>query len=263
MSAEAEPAAANRLAGRTALVTGSARGIGRTIAEHLGRAGAAIVVTDLDPEGVADTVDALAAQGVVALGVQADLSEPAQTHALAKNVLERVDHLDILVNNAGMSRRASFWHVTDADWDYQVNVNYRAPFILSQYAARRMLERGVPGRIVNIGSIGAQRCHRDAAVYDSAKAAIEALTRNMALELAPHGIAVNCVVPGSIADRPGVVREPDLWHQAAASYIPAGRVGRAEDVAAAVLFFCLPESAFTTGQSLLVDGGQGAYLPEN
>jgi glucose 1-dehydrogenase len=256
------PLTQNRLAGRTALVTGGSRGIGHSIAERLGREGAAVIVSARDAAGLADSVAALQAQGVTAFGLPADLSQPAQAHRLASDVLARVDHLDIVVNNAGLSRRARFWEVSDADWDYQVNLNYRAPFILSQYAARHMLEHGIHGRIVHIGTIGARHCHRDAAVYDSAKAAIEALTRNMAFELAPYGIGVNCVVPGSIAERPGAPAEPDLWRRTAA-YIPVGRVGRAEDVAAAVLFFCLPESEFTTGQSLLVDGAQAAYVPED
>jgi NAD(P)-dependent dehydrogenase (short-subunit alcohol dehydrogenase family) len=122
-------------------------------------------------------------------------------------------------------------------------------------------DRGqTPPWIVNISTIGARACHTDAAVYDSAKAAVEALTRNMAYELGPHGISVNCVAPGNIAERPGTA--PADWWAPASRRIPFGRVGRAEDIAAAVLFFCLPETAFTTGQTLLVDGAHDSYLPE-
>jgi 2-deoxy-D-gluconate 3-dehydrogenase len=183
-------------------------------------------------------------------------------HRLAEESMRRVERLDILVNNAGMSIRGNFWEVSDADWEYQLNVNFRSPFILSQHAARHMLERGLRGRIVNISTIGAHGCHRDAAVYDSAKGAVETMTRNMAYELAPHGIGVNCVAPGAIAERPGVTPPPDRWARAT-QFIPAGRVGTAGDIAAAVLFFCLPETAFTTGQVLLVDGAHHSYLPEN
>jgi NAD(P)-dependent dehydrogenase (short-subunit alcohol dehydrogenase family) len=249
-----------RLAGSTALVTGSTLGIGRTIADWLAREGARIVVTGEDPRAVDGTVGQLGAAGHEALGCVADLSRVDEAHRLADEVLRRVEHLDILINNAGMSRRAAFWDVSDEDWDYQVNVNYRAPFILCQHIARHMLARGVRGRMVNIGTIGAHGCHKDAAVYDSAKGAVEVMTRNMAYELAPHGVRVNCVIPGWIAERPG-----SPWRATDApgrDHIPVGRAGRAEDIAAAVLFFCLPETDFTTGQSLLVDGGHHAYLPE-
>jgi NAD(P)-dependent dehydrogenase (short-subunit alcohol dehydrogenase family) len=249
-----------RLAGSTALVTGSTRGLGRTMADWLAREGARIVVTGEEGGAVDRTVGELSTAGHAALGVVADLSRVGEMHGLAEQVLERVERLDILINNAGMSRRASFWDATDADWDYQVNVNYRAPFILCQHVARHMLARGIGGRIVNISTIGAHGCHKDAAVYDSAKGAVEVMTRNMAYELAPHRVRVNCVIPGAIPERPGspwTATDPR-----ASRHIPVGRAGRAEDIAAAVLFFCLPETDFITGQSLLVDGGHHAYLPE-
>lgn len=252
---------AGRLAGTTALVTGSTRGIGRAIAERLGREGARVIVSGRTEADVAATIDALRGVGREAAGFAADLSHPDEVHRLAKDVLAWADRLDILINNAGQSERGPFWNVSDAGWDYQLNLNVRAPFILAQHVARNMVERGVRGRIVNIGSIGGRSCHRDAAVYDAAKAALEALTRNLAYELAPHRISVNCVVPGSIGDRPGAAMAADGW-QRASRFVPFGRIGRAEDVAAAVSFFCLPESEFTTGQSLVVDGAQGTYLPE-
>lgn len=251
-----------RLEGKTALVTGSTRGLGRTIAEWLAREGAAIVVSGRGEGPVADAVAAIRALGVAAVGIPADLSRPEEAHRLAEEALARVERLDILVNNAGMSIRGHFWEVSDADWEYQVNVNFRAPFILAQHAARHMIERGIRGRIVNISTIGAHLCHTNAAVYDSAKGAVETMTRNMAYELAPYGISVNCVAPGAIAERPGATPRPDAWRQYADRSIPLGRVGRAEDIAAAVRFFCLPESEFTTGQVLLVDGGHATVLHE-
>ncbi|MDP9368583.1 MAG: SDR family oxidoreductase, partial [Chloroflexota bacterium] len=126
---------------------------------------------------------------------------------------------------------------------------------------RQMIGRGVRGRIVNVSTIGAHACHKDAAVYDSAKGAVETMTRNMAYELAPYGIGVNCVIPGAITERPGAPHSPEAWENGR-RYIPLGRLGRAEDIAAAVRFFCLPETEFTTGQALLIDGGHSAYLHE-
>src|SRR5215211_3770379 len=249
-----------RLSGKTALVTGSTRGLGRTIAEWLAREGANIVVSGREPDRVQASVEAINAIGVEAIGIPADLARIDEAHRLAEETLAAVPRLDILMNNAGMSIRGNFWDVTDDEWAYQVNVNYRSPYILAQHAAKHMIEQGIHGRIVNTSTIGARACHTDAAVYDSAKGAVETMTRNMAYELGPHGITVNCVAPGNIAERPGA--EPAEWWESAARKIPFGRVGRAEDIAAAVVFFCLPESEFTSGQTLLIDGAHDTYLPE-
>lgn len=247
-----------RLAGKNALVTGSTRGIGRTIAEWLAREGANIVVSGREDEPVQASVAAMRALGVDAYGLTADLSRYEEAHQLGEAAIGLVNQIDILINNAGMSIRGHFWEVSDADWDYQVNTNLRSPYILAQHAAKHMIEAGVRGRIVNISTIGAHQCHKDGAVYNLAKGGIETMTRNMAYELAFHGIGVNCVAPGAIADRPGVDR---IWGDPR-GVIPLGRVGRAEDIAAAVRFFCLPESEFTTGQVLVVDGAHSTYLSE-
>ncbi len=249
-----------RLEGKTALVTGSTRGLGRTTAEWLAREGANVVVTGREDAAVADSVAAIESHGVKSWGITADLAVVSEAHRLARETLATVDQLDILVNNAGMSIPKSFLEISDEEWDIQVNANWRSSFILSQHMAKQMIERSIEGRIVHTSSIGARACHTDRMVYDASKGAIETMTRNMAYELAQYRISVNCVAPGNMADRPGVERE-DWWAPAAAR-IPFGRVGNADDIAAAVLFFCLPESAFTTGQTLLVDGGHDTYLPE-
>ena len=251
------------LEGKIALVTGSTRGLGRTIAEWLAKDGASIVVTGREADAVDDSVRAMEQFGVAAWGFPADLSRVDEAHRLARTALAAVPQIDLLINNAGMSIRGNFWDVTDEQWEYQVNVNYRSPFVMAQHVARQMIERGIRGRIVNTSTIGARHCHTNAAVYDSAKGGVETMTRNMAYELGPYGITVNCVVPGAIPDRPGANQNYD--RNARAHYlrhIPIGRAGRAEDIAAAVRFFCLPESAFTTGQTLLIDGGHGTYKPE-
>ncbi|MGH2533322.1 MAG: SDR family NAD(P)-dependent oxidoreductase [Thermomicrobiales bacterium] len=260
MRTETAPVGRGRLAGKTALVTGSTRGLGRTTAEWLAQEGAAIVVSGRDAGPVAESVAAMQALGVDSFGISADLARVDEAHRLAHETLARVERLDILVNNAGMSLRGNFWDVTDAEWDEQVNVNLRTPFILAQHAAKHMIARRIRGRIVNVSTIGAHSCHKDGCVYDAVKGAVEVMTRNMAYELGPHGVSVNCVIPGNIAERPG--NQPAERKDVYARRIPFGRVGRAEDIAAAVRFFCLPESEFTTGQSLLVDGAHNSYLPE-
>ncbi len=250
-----------RLRGKTALVTGSTRGLGRTIAEWLARDGADIVISGRDERDVAASVAAIQALGVSATGIVADLARVEEAHRLATETLHAVERLDILVNNAGMSIGQPFWEVTDEQFTEQLNVNWRAPFVLGQHVARHMSNRNIRGRIVNISTVGVHAGHPDRLIYNAAKAAIEVMTRNMAHELAPHGIRVNGVAPGNIAERPGAETDP----AAIARYvrqIPVRRIGRAEDIAAAVRFFCLPESDFTTGQTLLVDGGMIAYLRE-
>lgn len=250
-----------RLEGKWALVTGSTRGLGRTTAEWLAREGASIVVSGREQDAVDASVDAMRGYGVESIGIPADLSRHEEAHRLANETLGQIGQLDILVNNAGMSIRKSFWEFTDADWDYQVNVNVRSPFILAQAAARHYIEQRTRGRIVNISTIGATACHKDAAIYNLAKGGVETMTRNMAFELGPHGVTVNCVAPGAIPDKPGTPVRPGHGEYAR-KFIPVGRAGRAEDIANAVLFFCLPETEFTTGQTLLVDGAHATYVPE-
>ena len=257
------PRSEGRLAGKWALITGSTKGLGQTTAEWLAREGANIVVHGMEEELIEPAVALMRRQGVEAWGMAADLSRVAEMHRLATAVLARVPHLDILINNAGASResRGNFWEVSDDGAEWTMNVNWRATFVLSQHAARQMVARGIHGRIVNISTIGAHYNHRDRLVYNAAKAAIEATTRNMAYELGPHGISVNCVAPGNMAERPGAPRNEERWRAQAEAWIPLGRVGTAEDIAAAVRFFCLPESAYTTGQTLLVTGGYAMSLP--
>jgi len=252
-----------KLAGKWALVTGSTKGLGQTTAAWLAAEGANIVVHGMEEELIEPAVAIMRQHGVEAWGMAADLSRVEEMHRLASEVLARTPHLDILINNAGGSRgsRGNFWDVSDAGTEWTMHVNWRATFVLSQHAARQMIARGIRGRIVNISTIGAHSNHRERLVYNAAKAAIEATTRNMAYELGPYGISVNCVAPGMMAERPGARRNEERWRAQAEAHIPLKRVGKGEDIAAAVRFFCLPESEYTTGQTLLVTGGYAMYLP--
>lgn len=250
---------ARRLAGKTALVTGSTRGLGRTMAEWLAREGANVVISGRDEADVQQSVTAVQELGVEAFGITADLSRVSEAHRLADQTLSHVDQLDILVNNAGMSIIEDVWEVSDDNYEYQMNVNLRSPFILSQYAIQHMKDRDMRGRIVNISTIGAHRTHGDRAVYNIAKAGVEMMTTSMAYEVGPHGISINCVAPGAMAKRPGQPEDREAWDRTAKN-IPLGRVGTADDIASAVTYFCLPESEFITGQTLLVTGGHESYL---
>lgn len=252
-----------RLAGKTALVTGSTRGLGRTTAEWLAREGANIIVSGREPADVENSVVAIRALGVEAWGIPADLASMEDAHTLVRAALATVPTLDIVINNAGMSIPQSFWEATDADYDYEMNVNLRSPFIINQYVSRAWLDSGTRGRIVNVSTIGVFKGHRDRMIYNMAKAGVQTMTRNMSYELGPHGITVNCVAPGAVPDKPGTEFEmTDEQRERAKTTIPTGRFGRSEDIAAAVIFFCLPESEWTTGQTLLVDGAHISYLQE-
>jgi NAD(P)-dependent dehydrogenase (short-subunit alcohol dehydrogenase family) len=244
-----------RLAGRNALVTGSTRGLGRTTIDWLAREGANIVVSGREQADVDASVAAMRELGVEAWGFPADLARIEDAHRLAEQAIAAVGELDILVNNAGMSILGDFWDYTDAQFEYQLNVNLRSPFILAQHAARNMIAHGRGGRIVNFSTVGVTVAHTDRAVYNLAKGAVETMTRNMGGELGPYGITVNCVAPGNMANRPG--NEQGLWREdteKSRSHIPVGRVGSGDDIAAAVVYFCLPEAAYLSGQTLLIDG---------
>jgi len=260
-----QPAPAlQRLRGKNALVTGSTRGLGRTAAEWLAREGANIYVSGREQEAIDETLSTVRDLGVEAWGSPADLSRPAEAHALAERALETVGAFDILVNNAGMSKPQPFFDVTDADWDYEMNVNVHSPFILSQHLSQVMIDKGIRGRIVNISTIGVFAAHKKQMVYNIAKGGVQAMTRCMAWELGQHGISANCIAPGAVPERPGMTADTStgslgIWNEK----IPMGRLGRAEDIAAAVVFFCLPESEWTTGQTLLIDGGHISYLRED
>ncbi len=255
-----------RLAGKNALVTGSTRGLGRTMIDWLAREGANIVVSGREQADVDASVAAMRELGVSAWGFPADLSRIEDAHRLGEQAIEAVGHLDILVNNAGMSIRQDFWEVSDEQFAYQLNVNLRSPFILAQHAARHMIAHGDGGRIVNISTVGVTAAHTDRAVYNLSKGAIETMTRNMGYELGPHGITVNCVAPGNMAERPGNAFNATVSDELKGKFrrqIAVGRVGSGDDIASAVLWFCLPEGAYTTGQTLLVDGMMARFLRES
>ena len=250
------------LRGKTALVTGSTRGIGRTIAERLAQEGCDLIVSGRVFDDAERAAEELRGFGVRVVAIPADLSKLEDAHRPGHEAVAAAGRLDILVNNAGMSIREPFWEVSDANWDYQTNVNLRSSFVLAQHAARHMLANHITGRIVHTSTVGAHRCHADATVYDSVKAGVEVMTRNMAWELGPHRITVNCVAPGPIGDRPQASEPRGLW-DGIKPFVATGRIGRGEDIAAAVAFFCRPEAEFITGQTLLIDGGYGAALAEN
>jgi NAD(P)-dependent dehydrogenase (short-subunit alcohol dehydrogenase family) len=240
---------ARPLSGKTVLVTGAAKRIGKAIALRLADAGANVAITYLESQAEAEaTIRELAARGVEALAVRADLRDPLSIREMVGSVVEEFGRLDALVNNAGMFASAALENITVEQWDDMFATNTRAPFLVAQAAWPHLREAS--GRIVNIGSLGGIHPWPTHAHYCTSKAALHMLSQTMAKAWAPE-ISVNCVAPGMIVQ--GEVGEAYLHF---AQKTPMRRNGTAEDVAEAVLFFATAPH-FITGQMLAVDGGLG------
>jgi 3-oxoacyl-[acyl-carrier protein] reductase/pteridine reductase len=237
------------LAGKTALVTGAAKRIGRAIAMALAASGANVAITYLGSQSEAEeTVRDLTAFAVDALAVRTDLTDPQSIHETVAAVVEEFGRLDLLVNNAGVFESAALESITVEQWDRMFATNTRAPFLVARAAYPHL--RVARGRIVNIGSLGGTYPWATHAHYCTSKAALHMLSQTMAKAWAPE-ISVNCVAPGMIVQ--GEIGEAYVHF---AERTPMQRNGTAEDVAAAVLFFATAPH-FITGQLLAVDGGLG------
>jgi 3-oxoacyl-[acyl-carrier protein] reductase/pteridine reductase len=237
------------LAGRTALVTGAARRIGRAVALSLAENGANVAITYLGSKAQAEeTVRDLAAFNVDSFAVRIDLRDPESIRQSVAAVIDEFGRLDILINNAGVFESATLEQITVEQWDRMFATNTRAPFLVAQAAYPHL--RAAGGRIVNIGSLGGTHPWATHAHYCTSKAALHMLSQTMAKAWAPE-ISVNCVAPGMIVQ--GEVGEAYVHF---AERTPMRRNGTAEDVAAAVLFFATAPH-FITGQLMTVDGGLG------
>lgn len=243
---------AERLAGRVAIVTGAARGIGKAIAEGYSREGAAVVVVDLNEDGARAVAEEITAAGGRALGLGADVGEAAAADAVFSRVLQEFGTVDVLVNNAGITSGVRhFFDIDDAWWETVIRTNLTGHFLFLSRAARIMAKKG-GGAVINFSSGGATKAHRGMVPYDASKGGIEALTRASAVELAPYGIRVNTIVPGLIATSPDETEESLALRDAT---VPLGRGGKAEDLVGAAVFLASEESAYITGIRVPVDGG--------
>jgi 3-oxoacyl-[acyl-carrier protein] reductase len=239
------------MTGKVAIVTGAARGIGRAIAARFGAEGAHVVVNDVSAAGADEVARELAARGGSAVAVAADVSVPAQVGRLMETVLGRFGAIDVLVNNASLTdTMRHFLDADDAWWERVVAVNLTGAFLCGSRAAKIMARRR-SGVIINMSSGGASRAHRGNAAYDAAKGGIEALTRAMALDLAPYGVRVNALVPGSI-DSSNMSEDVK---RARGENIPMGRVGEADELAGPAVFLASDDARYITGHLLVVDGG--------
>ncbi len=241
-----------RFVDRVIIVTGGGSGLGEDYSKAFSDEGGRLVCADIDAAAAARTAAAITGTGGSAIAVTCDVTKPDQIQRMVEAALSAYGRIDILVNNAGVIRRRSLVGTTEEDWDREINIDLKGPFLCARAVVPHMMERHY-GKIVNISSVaGVVGCISTA--YAASKAGVNGLTRQWALELAPHGIRVNSVAPGFTATPINAkLRQTPVGKHIGES-VPLGW-GKPADVTAAVLFLSASESDFITGQTLAVDGG--------
>ena len=246
------------LTGKVALVTGASSGIGRASAIALAKQGATVVVAARRIDKLNDLAREIVAMGREALPVMMDVTKKESITAAVNKTIEMYGRLDILLNNAGVAEFVPFLDMTEEQWDKTIDTNLKGYFLVAQVAGREMAKHKW-GRIVNISSIasgGVGVGFPSIAHYCSSKGGVVAMTEALAIELAPMGILVNCIGPGVIETEmtEGLLKDPKQA-EALLSRAPLKRAGKAEEIAAAVVYFASEESSYTTGATLYIDGG--------
>lgn len=241
------------LKGQVALVTGASRGIGRAIALELGAMGATVVGTATSESGAADIQKGLDAAGVAGWGAALNVTDPAACDALIGEIEKKFGAVTILVNNAGITRDNLALRMKDEEWDAVLDTNLKSIYRMSKLVMRGMM-KARSGRIINITSVVGAAGNPGQANYAAAKAGVAGLSRALAQELGSRGITVNCVAPGFI-DTDMTKALPEAARDALLTKIPLGRLGQAEEVAAAVAFLASPKAGYVTGTELHVNGG--------
>jgi 3-oxoacyl-[acyl-carrier protein] reductase len=241
------------LAGKTAIVTGAAQGIGRAIAETLAHAGADVAVADLDPGRSQDTVTAITKMGRRALNIKVNVADWNDAKAMVDQVVKEWGKVDILVNNAGITRDGLLLRMKEEDWNLVLQVNLNGTFNCTK-AALQPMSKQRSGRIVNIASIVGAIGNAGQANYAASKAAVIGFTKSVAREYASRAVTVNAVAPGFI-DTAMTQQLSSEVKEALSKQIPLGRLGQPSDVAEAVKFLASDEAGYITGHVLHVNGG--------
>lgn len=243
------------LAGKTALVTGAGRGMGRVIAKKLAAEGAFVVVHYASSSAGADeTLDAIKQQGGEATAVQADIAQRTEVVALFEAIDGLARKLDIVVNSSGVSGGGSLEGLDDAQLEWMLGVNLKGPLYIASEAAKRL---GEGGRIINIGSTLAEFPLGGSGIYAATKSALKSFTESWARELGKHGVTVNTVIPG--ATSPGMAeRTPEPYRSFYKQASPFKRIGRAEEIAAVVAFLASPQASWVSGAHILANGAANA-----
>ncbi|MGE5537407.1 MAG: SDR family NAD(P)-dependent oxidoreductase [Gemmatimonas sp.] len=240
-----------RLKDKVAIVTGAGRNIGEAIAVLFAEEGAKVVVVDLDQGRADHTAQMIKGKGGQAVAAVADVSKEDSVQKMIADGVKAFGRIDILVNNVAISDNKHILDITKEEWDRVLGVTLTAPFLCGKYAAKQMIAQGSGGKIVNIGSTSGFRGRTRAVAYTAAKGGLANLTRTMAVQLAPHKIRVNAVIPNKIGSPVG----KDEFDPTRPVNNVAGRHGQPIDLARAVLFMASDESDFVYGDMLFVDGG--------
>lgn len=241
------------LKGQIALITGASRGIGAAIAQELGKQGAVVIGTATSASGAEQISQALQQSQITGAGMALDVNDAEQVDKLIKSIAEQFGDVSILVNNAGITRDTLLMRMKDDDWDAVIGTNLKSVYRMSQAVIRSMMKARV-GRIINISSVVGHMGNAGQTNYAAAKAGMAGFSKSLAAEVGSRGITVNCVAPGFIDT--DMTRElPEEQRQGLLQHIPVGRLGQAEEVAAAVAFLASPKAAYITGETLHVNGG--------
>ncbi len=241
------------LNGQIALVTGASRGIGAAIAQELGKQGAVVIGTATSASGAEQISQALQQSQIKGTGMALDVNDAEQVDKLLKAINEQFGDVTILVNNAGITRDTLLMRMKDDDWNAVIGTNLTSVYRMSQAVIRPMM-KARSGRIINISSVVGHMGNAGQTNYAAAKAGMSGFSKSLAAEVGSRGITVNCVAPGFIDT--DMTRElPEEQRQALLQHIPAGRLGQAEEIAAAVAFLASPNAAYITGETLHVNGG--------
>jgi gluconate 5-dehydrogenase len=248
------------LSGRTALITGSSRGIGLTIARGLGHAGARVVLNGRDPGRLDAATRALASEGLTVHAAPFDVTDEAAVIAAVARIEAEAGPIDILVNNAGMQLRRPLQEFSAAEWSLLMETNVTSAFLVGRAVGTRMLVRGA-GKIINVCSVQSELARATIAPYSATKGALRQLTRGMCADWAPHGICVNAIGPGYFATELNAALQADAEFDAwLRRRTPAGRWGQLEELVGVAVFLAAPASDFVHGQIIYVDGGLTAVV---
>ena len=242
-----------RFTDKVAIVTGAGSGIGYTIAERLAQEGARVVINDID-ETLAQSAAQRIGSSTFCIAQPGDMASLTDIRALVDCALAQFGKVDLLVANAGVTHFGDFFDITPEEFQRVVDLNIRGTFFLVQAVARHLRDRGEGGRMVLMSSIIGLRSYPNLAVYSMTKAALNALSRSLVLDLAPHGITLNTLIPGAtLTER--TQHEGEDYERTWSDLNPNGRVGTTQDMANATLFLLSDEAQHITGQTLTVDGG--------
>jgi NAD(P)-dependent dehydrogenase (short-subunit alcohol dehydrogenase family) len=245
-------------AGKAVVVTGAAAGIGAACARAFASAGGAVVLADIDEERSRNTADLITIDTEARCVAHAcNVASEADCESLVIRALDEFGRIDVLVNNAGIVSPGAILDLSFAEWDRVMDVNLRSYFVLTQFAARAMIDRGIRGAVVNMSSVNAELAIPNQIAYVASKGGVQQLTKAAALGLAPHGIRVNAIGPGSILTEllKGVMAD-EAGRRNILSRTPLGRLGDPSEIADVALFLASDMASYITGQTIFVDGGR-------